>query len=81
VVVLSVPEGDDKPAKYPGTFAQSEVILINKMDLIEHLNFNLERVLVDIHALNPNAEVFQLSATTGEGMQQWYNWLLKRAAK
>lgn len=81
VVVLSVPEGDDKPAKYPGTFAQSDVILINKMDLIEHLNFNLERVLVDIHALNPNAEVFQLSATTGEGMQQWYNWLLKRVAK
>jgi hydrogenase nickel incorporation protein HypB len=51
------------------------------MDLIKHLNFNLERVLVDIHALNPNAEVFRLSATTGEGMQQWYNWLLKRAAK
>jgi hydrogenase nickel incorporation protein HypB len=81
VVVLSVPEGDDKPAKYPGTFAQSDVILINKMDLIGHLNFNLERVLADIHALNPNADVFQLSATTGEGMQQWYNWLLKRVAK
>ena len=81
VVVLSVPEGDDKPAKYPGTFAQSDVILINKMDLIGHLSFNLERVLADIHALNPNADVFQLSATTGEGMQQWYNWLLKRVAK
>jgi hydrogenase nickel incorporation protein HypB len=81
VVVLSVPEGDDKPAKYPGTFAQSDVILINKIDLIEHLNFNLERVLADIYALNPNAEVIQLSATTGEGMQRWYNWLLKRVAK
>lgn len=81
VVVLSVPEGDDKPAKYPGTFALAEIILINKIDLIQHLNFNLQRVLSDIHTLNPKAKIIQISASTGEGMQQWYDWLCQSAGK
>ncbi len=75
VVILSVPEGDDKPAKYPGTFAGASVVLINKIDLIEHLDFNLQRVLADIHTVNPNAKIFQLSAKTGQGMEAWYDWL------
>ena len=75
VVVLSVPEGDDKPIKYPGTFAKADVILINKIDLIDYIDFNLERVLADIRVLNPNVKIFQVSATTGQGMDHWYDWL------
>jgi hydrogenase nickel incorporation protein HypB len=81
VVLLSVPEGDDKPIKYPGTFAGADVILINKMDLIAYIPFDLERVLTDIRKVNPQAKVFQVSAITGEGMQQWYDWLCGMAAK
>jgi hydrogenase nickel incorporation protein HypB len=81
VVVLSIPEGDDKPAKYPGTFAQCDVVLINKIDLLAHLLFNLDRVLTDIHTLNPQAKIFQISASTGQGMDTWYDWLLARSAK
>lgn len=77
VVLLSVPEGDDKPIKYPGTFAGANVILINKMDLAQHIAFDLQRVLRDIRAVNPDAEIFQVSATTGEGMDAWYRWLLR----
>lgn len=80
VVLLSVPEGDDKPIKYPGTFAGANVILINKVDLAQHIAFDLQRVLRDIRAVNPDAEIFQVSATTGEGMDAWYQWLLQRAA-
>ncbi len=81
VVVLSIPEGDDKPAKYPGTFAQCDVVLINKIDLLAHLSFNLDRVSADIHTLNPKACIFQVSATTGKGMGAWYDWLLGRKKK
>ncbi len=75
VVMLSVPEGDDKPVKYPGTFAGADVVLINKIDLVDYIDFNLERVLADIHVVNPEAKIFQVSATTGEGMGAWYQWL------
>jgi len=81
VVVLSIPEGDDKPAKYPGTFAQSDIVLINKIDLLAHLSFNLDRVLADIHTLNSQAKILQISATTGQGMNAWYDWLLDRKKK
>ncbi|MHC5082757.1 MAG: hydrogenase nickel incorporation protein HypB [Planctomycetota bacterium] len=81
VILLSVPEGDDKPIKYPGTFAGADVVLINKIDLVDYIDFNLERVLGDIHAVNPDVEIFQLSATTGEGMDKWYDWLQKRVKK
>lgn len=81
VIILSVPEGDDKPVKYPGTFAGAEVVLINKIELIEHIEFNLERVLADINVVNPNAKIFQISAATGEGMQAWYDWLMAKANK
>ena len=75
VIVLSVPEGDDKPIKYPQTFAKADIVLINKIDLIDHINFDLERVIKDIRAVNPDAKILKISATTGEGMQKWYNWL------
>lgn len=78
VVLLSVPEGDDKPIKYPGTFAKADVILINKIDLIDHIDFNLERVITDIRAVNKDAEIMQVSAATGQGMEEWYDWLKQK---
>ena len=81
VILLSVPEGDDKPIKYPGTFAEADAILINKIDLMDYIDFNLERVLGDIRVVNPDVEIFQVSATTGEGMNQWYDWLMDKKNK
>ena len=81
VILLSVPEGDDKPIKYPGTFAEADVVLINKIDLADYIDFNLERALGDIRVVNPDVEIFQVSATTGEGMDQWYNWLMDKKNK
>ena len=81
VVVLSVPEGDDKPIKYPGTFAKADVILINKIDLIDYIDFDTERVINDIRAVNDQAEIFQVSATTGMGMENWYSWLKSKITR
>ncbi|MCJ7693025.1 MAG: hydrogenase nickel incorporation protein HypB [Sedimentisphaerales bacterium] len=78
VVVLSVAEGDDKPAKYPAIFAKSKVLLINKIDLQEavgQVDFNTEKVKSDALNLNKDIEIFSISAKTGEGMQNWYDWL------
>ena len=81
VIVLSVPEGDDKPIKYPQTFAKADIVLINKIDLIDYIKFDMERVLSDIRAVNPDANILQISATTGQGMQDWYNWLNEQKTK
>jgi len=84
VVVLSVPEGDDKPAKYPGTFAKADVLLINKIDLLDHVEFDMDKVIGDAGKLNPDLKIFCVSAKTGAGMNGWYNWLLclcKKTAK
>lgn len=78
LVVLSVPEGDDKPIKYPGTFAKADVVLINKMDLLEYIDFDMEKVIRDIRVVNKDAEIFHISATGGEGLQEWYDWLYSR---
>ena len=76
VVVLSVPEGDDKPAKYPGTFAKANVLLINKTDLLDHVEFDMDKVIGDAGKLNPDLKIFQISAKTGAGMNKWYDCLL-----
>jgi len=78
IVVLSVPEGDDKPAKYPGIFARSKVLLINKIDMLTTgalVDFDVERVKADARKLNQNIMIFPVSAKTGEGMPAWYDWL------
>jgi len=78
VVVLSVAEGDDKPAKYPAIFAKSKVMLINKIDLLTasgQVEFDIERAKADARKLNKFIEVFPISARTGEGMTGWYDWL------
>jgi hydrogenase nickel incorporation protein HypB len=82
IVVLSVPEGDDKPAKYPGIFAKSKVLLINKIDLLAggaQVDFDLERAQADARRLNKSIEIFPVSAKTGAGMQDWYDWLAGQA--
>ena len=81
VVLLSVPEGDDKPIKYPGTFAKADVILINKMDLFEYIDFDMDKVIRDIRAVNKDAKIFHISATKGDGLDQWYNWLHEKTNK
>lgn len=77
IAVLSVAEGDDKPAKYPAIFAKSKVLLINKIDLLAGalVDFDIERVKDDVRKLNRDIEIFPVSAKTGQGMAEWYNWL------
>ena len=75
VEILSVPEGDDKPLKYPLMFQVCQVVLINKIDTKKFFAFDDEAVKARIHALNPDAKVFFLSAKTGEGFDQWTGWL------
>lgn len=81
IVVLSVAEGDDKAAKYPAIFAKSEVLLINKIDLLTkgaQVEFDIERVKVDARKLNKDIEIIPVSAKTGDGMSNWYEWLEKQ---
>jgi hydrogenase nickel incorporation protein HypB len=75
IVVLSTAEGDDKPAKYPGTFAKAKVVLINKIDLLGMVDFDVEKVRSDASRLNPDVRIFPLSAKTGEGFSPWYDYL------
>lgn len=77
VAVLSVAEGDDKPAKYPAIFAKSKALLINKIDLLAGamVDFDIERVEADVCKLNKDIKIFPVSAKTGQGMSDWYNWL------
>jgi hydrogenase nickel incorporation protein HypB len=84
IVVLSVPEGDDKPAKYPAIFAKSKVLLINKIDLLTapgQVDFDIERVNADARKLNKSIEIFQVSARTGDGIGEWCEWLIKSVKK
>jgi hydrogenase nickel incorporation protein HypB len=77
IVVLSVAEGDDKPAKYPAIFAKSKVLLINKIDLLDggQVDFDIERAKTDARRLNKAIEILPISAKTGQGMGNWYDWL------
>lgn len=75
VMILSVPEGDDKPLKYPLMFEICDVVLINKIDVLPYFDFNMERVKEAIHRRNKNALIFPISAKTGEGMKEWAAWL------
>jgi hydrogenase nickel incorporation protein HypB len=80
IAVLSVPEGDDKPIKYPAIFVRAKALLINKIDMLQSVgqsDFDIERVKRDVRKLNKTIEIFPISAKTGEGMTDWYNWLLK----
>lgn len=75
IEILSVPEGDDKPLKYPLMFQVTQAVLVNKIDTKEYFPFDGEAVTRRIHALNPEAKVFFVSAKTGEGFDEWVRWL------
>jgi hydrogenase nickel incorporation protein HypB len=75
VVVLSVTEGEDKPLKYPDMFRAARLMLLNKCDLLPHLQFDVARACAYARQVNPDIEIIQLSATSGEGMEAWLAWL------
>ncbi len=80
VVILSVTEGEDKPIKYPHMFRASRLMLLNKIDLLPHLRFDVERCIAYAKQVNPHIEVLRVSAESGEGMDGWYAWLERQAA-
>ena len=75
-MILSVPEGDDKPLKYPLMFSICDVVIINKIDVLPYFDFDVEKCKEYIKRRNPNAKVFMICAKTGEGVDEWANWLL-----
>ncbi len=75
VMLLSVPEGDDKPLKYPLVFHESAALLINKIDLLPYVNFNVEKIKSESLRINSDLSIFEVSCKTGEGLQDWYDWL------
>ena len=76
VMILSVPEGDDKPLKYPLMFSICDVVIINKIDVLPYFDFDVEKCKEYIKRRNPNAKVFMVCAKTGEGIDEWAQWLL-----
>lgn len=81
VVISSVPEGDDKPFKYPLMFHIVDAVLINKIDLLPYLKFDVEAFSQAIKGINERVEIFLISCTTGQGIQQWVAWLLTQMGK
>ena len=77
VAILSVTEGDDKPLKYPDAFAAASTMVLSKIDLLPHLDFDVERCISHARAINPDIAVLKVSARTGEGMADWIDWLTK----
>jgi hydrogenase nickel incorporation protein HypB len=75
VAILSVTEGEDKPLKYPDMFAAAKLMILNKIDLLPHVKFDLERCIEFARRVNPTIEILRLSAATGEGMEAWLHWL------
>jgi hydrogenase nickel incorporation protein HypB len=79
-VIFSVADGEDKPLKYPHMFSAAGIVILNKIDLLPHLDFSVEKAIENLRRINNEAIVLQLSARTGEGMGAWYDWLLSEAA-
>lgn len=80
-MILSVPEGHDKPLKYPLMFSVCDVVLINKVDVIPYFDFDMEACRKNILMRNPKAKIIPISAKTGEGIQQWSDWLLEEVKR
>ena len=81
IAISSVPEGDDKPHKYPKIFANVDVLVINKVDLLPYLPFDMEAFQTLVRGLNPEIEIFPVSCVTGEGFDAWTTWLQAQAGK
>ena len=77
-MILSVAEGDDKPAKYPLMFHESEVLLVNKIDLLPYVNCSVEKIREEALKVNPGLTIFDISCKTGEGLVAWYDWLREK---
>lgn len=77
VALISVPEGDDKPLKYPAVFRRSSALVINKIDLLGSSDFDMKQVKKNALSINPALEIFELSCRTGQGLEKWYDWLLE----
>jgi hydrogenase nickel incorporation protein HypB len=81
VALLSMPEGDDKPSKYPSIFAKAAAVVVTKSDLEDHVDFDLQRVRRDVARLNPSCQIIVTSARMGEGLDAWYAWLGGRCVR
>lgn len=81
VLIASVPEGDDKPFKYPGMYRGVDVLVINKIDLLPYVTFDLERFTQGVEALNEGVVTIPLSCTTGEGLDAWVDWVTEQTAE
>jgi hydrogenase nickel incorporation protein HypB len=80
-MVTAVTEGEDKPLKYPLMFRACELVIVNKIDLLPHLDVDLDRLVANVEAVNPGATILPVSATTGEGVAAWRDWLQRVAAR
>jgi len=81
VVIVSTTEGDDKPLKYPAMFRNSSVLIINKIDLLPHLHSSIEELEKNALAINPSLTIFKTSCVSGDGINEWCNWLLSKMKK
>ena len=81
VALFSVTEGEDKPLKYPDIFASADLVLINKIDLLPHLTYDMARAEDNVRRVNRRARIMKISATSGEGLAAWYQWLADPAAR
>jgi len=81
VMVYSVTEGEEKPLKYPLMFRSADLVLVNKLDLLEHLDFDLEQFLANLDAVNPGVERILMSARMGQGVDEWCSWLEQRKTR
>ena len=81
VTLLSMPEGDDKPYKYPTIFVESDVVLVNKIDLLPYLDFNLEAFKKAVTGLNDKVRILSVSCKTGEGLEAWFSWVEREIGK
>lgn len=81
IVILSVTEGEDKPIKYPDMFAAADVMILSKIDLLPHLEFDTEKTIDYALRVNPDLTIIKLSAKTGEGLTEWQNWILSRSVE
>ena len=73
-------EGEDKPLKYPHMFRAADIVILNKIDLLPHIDFDVARALAALHQVNPDSPVLHLSARTGQGMSDWTSWIGHQAA-
>jgi hydrogenase nickel incorporation protein HypB len=81
VLIASIPEGDDKPYKYPSMYKGVDALVINKIDLLPYVPFDMEYFRKGVEILNPGLDSFQLSCTTGEGIQNWIDWIISNTPK